>query len=100
MSRFGLPGFTRRGVLGALAAAPALSVMPALLGAATARAETAPLTSWSEGPAKQAILDFVHATVDPSSRQFVPPEDRVATFDPGWHAVGRASDLHPARLLS
>ena len=39
------------------------------------------LDSWNEGPAKAAILDFVRATTDPSSKDFVPPEDRVATFD-------------------
>jgi len=32
-------------------------------------------------PAKQAILDFVRATTDPSSKSFVPPEERIATFD-------------------
>jgi phosphoglycolate phosphatase-like HAD superfamily hydrolase len=60
-----------------------------LLGAATtiaaatlsshlrANAETtAPLPSWSDGAAKQAILDFVRGTVNE-----VPPEDRIATFD-------------------
>jgi hypothetical protein len=39
------------------------------------------LPSWNDGLAKAAILDFVPATTDPSSRNFVPPEDRVATFD-------------------
>jgi phosphoglycolate phosphatase-like HAD superfamily hydrolase len=40
-----------------------------------------PLASWNEGPAKQAILDFVRATTDQASPQFVPPEQRIATFD-------------------
>jgi phosphoglycolate phosphatase-like HAD superfamily hydrolase len=40
-----------------------------------------PLASWNEGPAKQAILDFVRATTDRASPQFVPPEQRIATFD-------------------
>lgn len=40
-----------------------------------------PLASWSEGPAKQAILEFVKATTSQGSPQFVPPEERVATFD-------------------
>ena len=40
-----------------------------------------PLPSWNEGAAKQAILDFVRATTDQASPKFVPPEDRVATFD-------------------
>ena len=40
-----------------------------------------PLPSWNEGPAKQAILDFVKATTDAASPTFVPPDARVATFD-------------------
>ncbi len=39
------------------------------------------LASWNEGPARQAILDFLKATTDASSEQFVPLEQRVATFD-------------------
>ena len=40
-----------------------------------------PLSSWNDGPAKQAIVDFVKATTDAGSPQFVPPEERIATFD-------------------
>lgn len=40
-----------------------------------------PLPSWNDGPAKDAILRFVHATTDPGSAQFVAPEDRIAAFD-------------------
>jgi phosphoglycolate phosphatase-like HAD superfamily hydrolase len=40
-----------------------------------------PLPSWNDGAAKQAILDFVAAVTDESSDQFVPVEDRIATFD-------------------
>lgn len=40
-----------------------------------------PLQSWNAGPAKQAILDFVKQTADKSSSQFVPPAERIATFD-------------------
>ncbi len=39
------------------------------------------LESWNEGPAKAAIREFVRVATDPSSRDFVPPEDRIATFD-------------------
>jgi phosphoglycolate phosphatase-like HAD superfamily hydrolase len=39
------------------------------------------LPSWNNGPAKQAIVDFVRATTDKSSPKFVPPEERIATFD-------------------
>ena len=40
-----------------------------------------PLLSWNEGPAKQAVVDFVKATTDSASPKFVPPEARLATFD-------------------
>ena len=40
-----------------------------------------PLPSWSDGAAKKAITDFVKTTTDKGSPNFVPPEDRVATFD-------------------
>jgi hypothetical protein len=39
------------------------------------------LGSWNEGPAKQAIVDFVKAATEQGSPKFVPPEDRIATFD-------------------
>ena len=79
MSSSGSDGLSRRFVLAALAAMPAL---PGLLDASAAEAQTtAPLASWNDGPAKQAILDFIRATTDASSKTFVPPEERVATFD-------------------
>ena len=40
-----------------------------------------PLPSWNDGPAKKAILDFVRVTTDKASPQYVPPEQRIATFD-------------------
>jgi phosphoglycolate phosphatase-like HAD superfamily hydrolase len=74
--------FTRRFVLEALAAVP---VIPALLDSTTAQAQNSkpatPLASWNDGPGKQAILDFVHKTTDSASPNFVPPVERVATFD-------------------
>jgi phosphoserine phosphatase len=39
------------------------------------------LPSWNDGPVKQAILEFVKATTTQGSPQFVPPEERIATFD-------------------
>ena len=65
-------------MLGVLASMPAL---PTLFAAAAALAQDEPLASWNDGPAKQAILDFVKTTTDRASPNFVPPEDRVATFD-------------------
>jgi phosphoglycolate phosphatase-like HAD superfamily hydrolase len=49
-------------------------------GLATAYAQD-PLPSWNDGPAKQAIVEFVNATTTQGSPQFVPPEARIATFD-------------------
>jgi phosphoserine phosphatase len=73
------PRLNRRVLLRALAALPAL---PALLGARRARADAAdPLASWNDGPAKQAILDFLRATTDAANKDFVAPEERIATFD-------------------
>ena len=40
-----------------------------------------PLASWNDGPAKQAIVEFVKATTTQGSPQFVTPEERIATFD-------------------
>jgi phosphoserine phosphatase len=44
-------------------------------------AQTDPLPSWNSGAAKQSIIDFVRVTTDQSSPKFVPPEQRIATFD-------------------
>jgi phosphoserine phosphatase len=40
----------------------------------------APLDSWKDGPAKQAILDFVTATTT-EGPGYVAPAERIATFD-------------------
>jgi phosphoglycolate phosphatase-like HAD superfamily hydrolase len=74
-------GVDRRVLLSGLAFFPALS---SFLLSAAVRAQTAQdalLASWNEGAAKQAILDFVRATTDQASPKFVPPEQRIATFD-------------------
>lgn len=46
-----------------------------------ARAQTDPLPSWNDGAAKKSIVDFVSTTTTPGSPQFVPPAERIATFD-------------------
>src|SRR5262245_12336593 len=48
---------------------------------AQAQANLDPLPSWNDGPAKKAILDFVRVTTDKDSPKFVPPAERIATFD-------------------
>ncbi|NJK37345.1 MAG: haloacid dehalogenase-like hydrolase [Oscillatoriales cyanobacterium RM2_1_1] len=40
-----------------------------------------PLPSWNDGPTKSAILEFVDRITQESSPDFVPVEDRIATFD-------------------
>ena len=49
--------------------------------AASGFAQSDPLPSWNAGAARQAILNFVRATTDPSNPSFIPPERRIATFD-------------------
>jgi phosphoglycolate phosphatase-like HAD superfamily hydrolase len=52
------------------------------LGAANGQqSATDPLPSWNDGAAKQAIVEFVRATTDKAGSKFVPPEQRIATFD-------------------
>jgi phosphoglycolate phosphatase-like HAD superfamily hydrolase len=40
-----------------------------------------PLPSWNDGAAKAAILDFVESVTDAGGPDFVPPPERIATFD-------------------
>ncbi|WP_340119813.1 HAD family hydrolase [Pelagibius sp. 7325] len=47
----------------------------------SASAFAADLPSWSEGPAKAAIVDFVESVTTDGDARFVPPEDRIAVFD-------------------
>ena len=46
-----------------------------------AQAQTDPLPSWNDGAAKQAIVAFVKDTTTQGSPKFVPPAERIATFD-------------------
>jgi phosphoglycolate phosphatase-like HAD superfamily hydrolase len=57
------------------------SFLALLLAGVPAFAQTDPLPSWNDGPAKKAVLSFVHSTTDKASPQFVPPAERIATFD-------------------
>src|SRR5262245_57574085 len=45
------------------------------------KAKPDPRPSWNDGPAKKAILEFVRATTDKASDKYVPPAERIATFD-------------------
>jgi phosphoglycolate phosphatase-like HAD superfamily hydrolase len=48
---------------------------------AHAYAQTDPLPSWNDGPAKKAIIEFMKTTTEKGSPNFVPPEARIAVFD-------------------
>lgn len=40
-----------------------------------------PLPSWADGPAKAQIVAFVQTVTDPRAATYVPPAERIATFD-------------------
>jgi hypothetical protein len=65
-------GINRRALVSGLTLLPVVS--GALLSTVTKAQVTlgAPLASWNDGPAKQAIVDFVRATTDQGSAKFVP----------------------------
>ena len=75
-------GISRRMVIVTLAAFP---VLPGLLLTTASRAQTAasgnPLPSWNDGANKQAITDFIGRVTRQSGPDFVPPAERIATFD-------------------
>ena len=48
---------------------------------AEAAAQDDPLPSWNDGAAKKAIVEFVQGTTTQGSAKFVPPAERIATFD-------------------
>jgi phosphoglycolate phosphatase-like HAD superfamily hydrolase len=64
--------------------ATVLVALAALLGTASFRAQQDrpdPLPSWNDGTAKKAIVEFIRTTTDKDSKQYVPPQERIATFD-------------------
>jgi hypothetical protein len=83
---------SRRGMLSAFAALPALPML--LTGSAQAQTQgtlptspaaqtpgTDPLPSWNDTAPKKAIFDFVERVTTQGSPDFVPEAERVATFD-------------------
>ncbi len=44
-------------------------------------AQSDPLPSWNDGAAKNTIVEFVQATTTQGGPKFVPPAERIATFD-------------------
>ena len=69
--------FSRRVLLSAMAALPALSALRATPAQAQVRGDWLP--SWNEGPTKASIIDFVARVT--SGPNFVPEDQRIATFD-------------------
>ena len=78
-----IPGPSRRQMLSVLAALPLVSGGLLHPEAASAQATTTanPLPSWNDEATKQSILDFVAAVTREGSPDFVPPAERIATFD-------------------
>ena len=78
-----IPGPSRRQMLSVLAALPLVSGSLFHPEAASAQAATSanPLPSWNDGATKQSILDFVAAVTREGLPDFVPPAERIATFD-------------------
>jgi len=70
MKRFPVLRFVRTLALGA-----------ALAFVTHAFAQTDALPSWNDGAAKKAIIEFVQATTTQGNPKFVPPAERIATFD-------------------
>jgi phosphoserine phosphatase len=58
-----------------------LLALVALIAAGAATAQPDPLPSWNDGAAKARIVGFVQAVTDKTSKDFVPPSDRIAVFD-------------------
>jgi phosphoglycolate phosphatase-like HAD superfamily hydrolase len=68
---------TRRSPMAACLVSLSLLLLTAQAGAQ----QTDPLPAWNDGAAKKAILEFVRITTDKASPKYVPPEQRIATFD-------------------
>src|SRR5689334_16404762 len=70
------PHTTRRAIFAALLAAGlgCHATGPAL-------AQNDPLPSWNDGATKKSITEFVARVTTQGGADFVPPEQRIATFD-------------------
>jgi hypothetical protein len=74
-----LRGLSRRVLLSALAVAPAV-IGPLRATSASAQAGD-PLPSWNDGATKNSITTFVSRVTTQGGPDFVPVEQRIATFD-------------------
>src|SRR4030095_6995282 len=64
-----------------LFASPAEQTQPAGPARALQEEGADPLPSWQDNKLKQRIVAFVKTVTDKNSADYVPPEDRIATFD-------------------
>jgi haloacid dehalogenase-like hydrolase len=70
-----------RRVLLIMAATVAIWSGAALPALRQAQAQSDPLPSWNDGESKRAITEFVARVTRPGGPDFVPPAERIATFD-------------------
>jgi len=73
-------GISRRILLTTAAVLP-LIAGPTLPMSRQAQAQADPLRSWNDGPTKRAIVEFVARVTRQGGPDFVPPAERIATFD-------------------
>src|SRR5258705_10685218 len=74
------PLLDRRVLLSSLAMLPLLSASLRST-SALAQAQRDPLPSWNDGATKSSILDFVARVTTQGGSDFVPVDQRIATFD-------------------
>lgn len=58
-----------------------LLILVMLTACTTSQPAQDPLPSWTNGPAKQQIVEFVASVTDSAGSNFVPVKQRIATFD-------------------
>jgi phosphoglycolate phosphatase-like HAD superfamily hydrolase len=58
-----------------------IAVLWTLVTATAAHAQPDPLPSWNDGATKRALLDFVACATNKDCPDFIPPAERIATFD-------------------
>jgi hypothetical protein len=63
------------------AAFVSIVALVALAAVGAASAQTDPLPSWNDGPARARIVGFVQAVTEEGGKDYVPPADRIAVFD-------------------
>src|ERR1700694_322234 len=80
----------RRAFITSVGGAPAGSPL-------AARAQSDPLPSWNDGPAKRSITDFVARVTVQGAADFVPVDRRIATFDNDGTLWTELADVDPDR---